>query len=185
MSGRPTVYTAELAERICERIAESNDSLRKICRETWAPSRSTVNKWLIEREEFRQLYMLSIQGRVDDIALECLEIADDATRDYVPNEETLEVKANKRLLERVQIQLAERHWIVACLAPKRYGREPEPLSSPGNGDDATLVNENEESPVQAQISFIEKYLEERKENESPASVPAELSADQPGLQHPR
>ena len=55
-AGRPSVYTKELSDIICVRIA-GGESLRKICREEDMPALSTVLLWAVDdREGFSAQY---------------------------------------------------------------------------------------------------------------------------------
>lgn len=55
-SGRPTDYTPEKAEAICEWLAGGN-SLRSYCRQKDAPGLSTVMRWVVSHEAFREQYV--------------------------------------------------------------------------------------------------------------------------------
>lgn len=52
---RPTDYTPELAERICQHIA-GGESLRSFCRSPGEPHVATVCRWIIKHDEFREQY---------------------------------------------------------------------------------------------------------------------------------
>lgn len=66
MTGRPSIYTAEIAGEICDRLA-CGESLAAICRDEGTPAMRTVMRWLREREDFRQNYTRAReeQGEVD------------------------------------------------------------------------------------------------------------------------
>lgn len=53
---RPTDYTNELAESICSWIS-GGQSLRKYCRQDNTPDVTTVCRWIVKHEEFRQQYV--------------------------------------------------------------------------------------------------------------------------------
>lgn len=55
MTGRPTDLTDELAERICEALSEGK-SLREFCLLESNPGYSTVMRWLMQNEVFRDKY---------------------------------------------------------------------------------------------------------------------------------
>lgn len=55
-AGRPTDYTPELAEDICEWIS-GGKSLRAFCRDDSAPHTSTVCRWIVRHPEFREQYV--------------------------------------------------------------------------------------------------------------------------------
>ena len=50
--GRPSHYSAEIADTICDRLA-GGESLRAICADAGMPDRATVCRWLARYEEFR------------------------------------------------------------------------------------------------------------------------------------
>lgn len=54
--GRPSDYTQELAERICEWLSEGK-SLRSFCRQDDTPHVSTVMRWIVTNETFREQYV--------------------------------------------------------------------------------------------------------------------------------
>lgn len=53
--GRPTLYTPELGQRICQELAKPR-SLLQICNEEWAPVRSTVYLWIEAHKDFSDSY---------------------------------------------------------------------------------------------------------------------------------
>ncbi len=62
--GRPTTFTHELADRICEQLIEGS-SLRTICRNGAMPNRSTVFRWLAANEAFRVQYARARELQAD------------------------------------------------------------------------------------------------------------------------
>lgn len=60
-AGRPTDYTPELAERICEWLS-GGKSLKAFCRTEGAPHEATVFRWIVAHEEFRKLYVHARQA---------------------------------------------------------------------------------------------------------------------------
>ena len=73
--GRPSIYSAELAERICERLAEG-EPLVKICGDPEMPSFGTVYRWERDNEEFRQLSAQAREIGTHYMAGDCIVIAD-------------------------------------------------------------------------------------------------------------
>jgi hypothetical protein len=51
--GRPSYYSAEIAETICGRLVDG-ESLRAICADPAMPARATVFRWLARNQEFRR-----------------------------------------------------------------------------------------------------------------------------------
>ena len=103
--GRPTAYTPALAAEICERMA-SGESLRSICRSEHMPSEMSVRRWAIEnREGFSSQYAMASETRMDCLADEIVEIADDKSGDPA----------------RDRLRLDTRKWLMSKIAPKRFG----------------------------------------------------------------
>lgn len=100
---RPSEYTQEIADQICERLAEG-ESLRSICWDDPFPNKSTVFRWLAANKEFRDQYARARETQADAIADEILDIADEA-----------EDAAKARL------QVDARKWLAGKLRPKVYG----------------------------------------------------------------
>jgi hypothetical protein len=80
MTGRPSSFTQEIADEICERLVEG-ESLRKICRDDHTPNVATVCRWLASNEGFREHYAHARALQADTLADEILDIADDASLD--------------------------------------------------------------------------------------------------------
>lgn len=123
--GRPTKYTKELAEEICETIASSSKGLTRLCKENknW-PNRSNIMKWLRKYPEFRDLYTKSKQDQVDVFVDEILEIADDTSNDTLiridKNGEEQEI-CNSEWINRSRLRVDTRKWLAAKLCPRVYG----------------------------------------------------------------
>src|SRR5580692_5367483 len=58
--GRPTLYTEELADRICEAFATHAMSLQKICAlYAWMPDHSTISEWRYKYADFSEKMLKS------------------------------------------------------------------------------------------------------------------------------
>jgi hypothetical protein len=121
--GRPFGYSNELADQICMLIAEGR-SLRSICRREDMPERRTVLRWLQRHEEFCRQYARARELQADWLFDEILEIADDSSRDFVPTQIAEGVAVNRvdhEHIHRSRLRVDTRKWMVARLAPKKYG----------------------------------------------------------------
>ena len=121
--GRPSDYSAEIAEAICDRLVDG-ESLRAICADPAMPARATVFRWLASNQEFRQLYVLARQCQAEDLAFEILEIADDSSRDYVKKtgaDGKVTWVFDKEHFARQRLRIATRNRILAWMAPRKYG----------------------------------------------------------------
>ena len=136
--GPASLYTAEIAHEICERLA-SGETLRSICRDEGMPHESTVRKWAREdREGFSTQYARARDAGLDAIADELLAIADDATNDWMERlgdeGQPLGWQVNGEHVQRSRLRIDTRKWYLSKLAPKRYGEKTEhKITGPDGG----------------------------------------------------
>lgn len=102
--GRPSLYSTELADLICERLADG-ESLRSICREAAMPGMMTVLDWRNRYPEFRAKYACAREAQA--------EVMDDMIMTTAKDAGTNPMGA------RVQIDAYK--WRAAKLAPKSFG----------------------------------------------------------------
>ena len=74
-------YSPEIADLICDRIAEGA-SLRQICQDANMPARSTIFVWLDEHEEFARSYTLARQIQIEDLMDEIVTAANLSSRNH-------------------------------------------------------------------------------------------------------
>lgn len=104
MTGRPSDFTQELADLICQGVADGQ-SLRTVCKSDDTPAMSTVFRWLREHESFQEQYARATSERAEAMAEDIQAIADDPALDH--NHKRIAVDARK--------------WIASKLKPKKYG----------------------------------------------------------------
>jgi hypothetical protein len=101
--GRPTDYTPELGDDICDRLTRG-ESLVSICKDADKPEPKTVYRWLRIHEEFSHNYTRARDNQADTYADEIVDIAD------------TEPDANK-----ARVRVDARKWVASKLKPKKYG----------------------------------------------------------------
>ncbi len=138
---RETDYTQELADEICERIAEG-ESLRAICRDEDKPHRATVLRWLAEHEEFAAKCARARVLQADALEEQMQEVADDGTNDWMERRSEAEKGAgvmtgwvlNGEHVQRSKLRVSTLQWRAAKLNPKKYGdKVQQELSGPNGG----------------------------------------------------
>lgn len=102
--GRPTTYTDEIANEICERIM-NGESLRTITKDDDMPERKTIHNWLSVNEEFLHQYKEARDIQADTYTDEMEDIARDPTID----------------VQRARLIVDTRKWVASKLKPKKYG----------------------------------------------------------------
>jgi hypothetical protein len=120
--GRPPDYSQEITTAICIRLG-LGESLREICRDETMPDKSTVMRWLATHATFRDQYASAREAQADYYADEIIEISDDATNDFMKrkNGDEVEEVENKEVLARSRLRVDTRKWLMARMAPKKYG----------------------------------------------------------------
>lgn len=119
--GRPTDYTEELADEICDTIATSANGIPTLCKRNphW-PDMRTIFRWRRYNDSFCQKYMKAKQDQIEVLMDETIEIADDTSNDYVENGEG-KIVANNELVNRSRLRIDTRKFLATKLAPRIYG----------------------------------------------------------------
>lgn len=119
--GRPTVYTNELIENICQRLADG-ESLNSITKEADMPSRNTLYRWLKEERYalFRDKYESARLEQADKFFEQIIEIADDDSLDIGFTEEGKPFIKGENI-QRSRLRIDARKWVIAKMIPKKYG----------------------------------------------------------------
>ena len=102
---RPTLYSEDLANEICARIADGQ-SVRELSLSADMPDKATIFRWLPKYPDFRDQYAKACEARTQYLADELLDIADgdgDVQRD--------------------RLRVDTRKWVLSKLQPKKYGNK--------------------------------------------------------------
>ena len=84
------------------------------------PGRSTALRWLSIHPKFRDRYALAREAQADYLLEQLLDIADD-TEDDTYEDKDGRVRTNHEVVNRSRLRIDTRKWIIAKLAPKKYG----------------------------------------------------------------
>lgn len=104
--GRPASYSTELAEEICEHVA--NGGFVSQLQKKGLPSHTTISRWLNENEEFSAMFARAREQRAETFADQIVEIAD-----------TEEDAAKAR------VRVDARKFVASKLLPRTYGDKQE------------------------------------------------------------
>lgn len=116
--GRPSIFTQELADEICNRIAEG-ESLRAICRGDNVPPAGTILRWVTEKEAFREQYEFAMEQRAEGLFDEMFEIADETCLDTISTKDG--ERPNAEWISRSRLRVDVRKWALSKMMPKKYG----------------------------------------------------------------
>jgi hypothetical protein len=129
------MYTQEIADAICARLAEG-ESLNAICKDDGMPAESTVRAWALDDVQgFGAKYTRARELGYDRLAEELLQIADTPqvgvkTVHKATGAETTEGD----MIEHRRLQVDARKWMLAKMLPKKYGdKVTQELTGPNGG----------------------------------------------------
>lgn len=103
--GRPSKYTAEMADAICERMIEG-ESLVKICEDPEMPTRTTVYRWMDANPDFVTRCARAREGLADYLVDAIEDLASKTTTDN---------------FQAMKVKIATAQWRAMKMAPRVYG----------------------------------------------------------------
>ncbi len=146
--GRPSIYTPELADKICLRLAQG-ESLKAICTDDEMPAATTVHQWVLEdkgadeqgKGGFSNKYARARAIQAENMFDEILDIADDGTNDYMTitkGDMTYNVEDHE-VTNRSRLRVDSRKWYLSKVLPKKYGDKLD-LTSGGDKLPQPIIN---------------------------------------------
>lgn len=137
--GRPSLYNDVLASEICAKLSQGM-SMRTVCLDPAMPAAGTIFRWLGDNIPFREQYTRAKQEAADALVEEMVDIADDATNDWMETHDKDGDATGWRLngdhVQRSRLRIETRKWLASKLKPKKYG---ERLELAGNDDSPLRV----------------------------------------------
>lgn len=122
--GAPSTFSEEIADKICERIA-NGESLKSICDDADMPCKATVFNWLGSDAVFLDKYARAREAQADALFDDILTIADDGRNDWMERKDDEGGNAgwreNGEAIRRSQLRIDARKWMAGKLRPKKYG----------------------------------------------------------------
>lgn len=118
--GRPSDYSAELAEAICRRIAEG-ESVRAIVKDEAMPAASTIFRWLLDetKKEFWEQYARARNIQAELMFEELLDIADETNGIIKKGAE----KKSGAYAQSQRLRVDTRKWYLSKVLPKKFGEK--------------------------------------------------------------
>lgn len=130
--GRPSSFTQELADEICDRIAKG-ETLRTIIKDSHMPERKTIYSWLEANESFQHQYAQARSQQADNYFE---QIVDEAFTSHDAQIGRLRVDALK--------------WVASKMQPKKYGDKLE-IETKGDSNIAIQFSIPERKPEQIEL----------------------------------
>ena len=152
--GRPTLYTPELADEICQVIATNPCGLPKICNlHSHFPSPETIRVWRWEKPQFSAKYTEAKKFQSEIMAESIEDVCDELlSNSYV--DEDGNKKLDGGLVGHARLVVDSRKWTASKLAPKIYGDRKEL-------DQALAENES----IKSELTELRAKLAEKNQKE--------------------
>ncbi len=149
---KPWEYDESIALEVCLRISQG-ESLRAICEDKAMPSERTVYRWLAATPVFRQAYVRAREAQMDHWSDEIVEIADDASNDYIERigkDGEVERVFDPEAVQRSKLRIDTRKWLMSKLAARTYGDKVD-VNLSGSVEVSTLSDEELEARTRARL----------------------------------
>lgn len=116
-TGRPTIYSKDLADDICLRIS-AGESVRNIVKDPTMPASTTIFRWLFDdnNKGFREQYTLARNIQAELTFEELQEIADEADNVIQGDD-----KSDGARVQAKKLRVDTRKWAISKMLPKKYG----------------------------------------------------------------
>ncbi len=114
--GRPSEYTQEIADRICNELSEGI-SLRTVCLADDMPDKTTVFRWIRQNEEFRNQYARAKEESADAQHEVLMDLGDNA----IDLSQSVDPKASSAVVQAVKLKADNLKWSMSKMKPKKYG----------------------------------------------------------------
>lgn len=139
-TGRPTIYSDDLADRICVRLA-LGESVRSICKDDDMPSQALIYVWLNRNPSFLEQYTRAREEQAETHADQIVDIADETpalleVRDKEGN--VVDIKLDSAYIAWQKQRIDSRKWNASKQRPKKYGDRV----THGGDDENPVVIEN-------------------------------------------
>lgn len=148
--GKPSKYTKEIAQQICEQLSEGIP-LREICRQEGFPAWRTIYDWMYKDAELSAAIAHARDVGYDALAEQCLDIADKLFMGTEHSESMDDKGAVTKtvktldLLGHRKLQIETRLKLLAKFHPTKYG-------------DKVMLGGDKENPVELGGTLFEKLL---------------------------
>ncbi len=119
--GRPSIYTPELANLICKRVATHPQGLPILCRQyDDLPTAETIRVWRWEKSEFSAKYNEAKRFQAELMAESIEDIHEELLMDSYHDDNDVR-RIDSGLVAAARLAVDSRKWMASKLAPKIYG----------------------------------------------------------------
>lgn len=139
--GRPSIYSQDLTNRICVRLA-LGESIRSICKDDDMPAQSVIYQWLYRHPEFAEQYTRAREEQAETHADQIVDIADETpalleVKDKEGN--IVDIKLDSAYIAWQKQRIDSRKWNASKQRPKKYGDR---VTHGGDDESPVVVEHN-------------------------------------------
>lgn len=160
--GRPSRYSAALAERICEHI-RCGCSLRRAADKEGVPH-STVMTWAFNNTVFSDQYARACEVRLSALEDKLLDLMEDGHQVAGCG------LIGGNLLNAVKLEVETIKWMLAKLMPKKYGDRKAVELTGANGGPVEMITDHDEVRIASVMDRIEEIRRKRAEEDHGGTV---------------
>jgi hypothetical protein len=118
-------YRLACVELVCQVLQSTDKGIRRVCDAIRKdnpdfPPKSSIIDWMRQSDELAELYARAKAAQADHIFDDILEIADAQDDDEIITEDGKRL-CNNEFVQRSKLRVDARKWVVAKLAPRKYG----------------------------------------------------------------
>ena len=139
--GRPSIYSQDLTNRICVRLA-LGESIRSICKDDKMPAQCQIYAWLNRHPEFQEQYTRAREEQAETHADQIVDIADETpalleVKDKEGN--IVDIKLDSAYIAWQKQRIDSRKWNASKQRPKKYGDR---VTHGGDDESPVVVEHN-------------------------------------------
>jgi hypothetical protein len=150
---RPSIYTAELADRILDELMEGR-LLIDICDDPGMLSTRTIRLWAqVDREGFAARYDRAQEIDLNAMADQMLAIADDGRNDWIVyrrKDGAAEVILDHEHVSGSRLRVNARRWVLTKMLPRLYGDRPDGITKPEVDNGWAASNRSRQDPTKSE-----------------------------------
>lgn len=135
-AGRPTLYTKELADRICSLIIEGKSLSSIVKTEKGMPNADTVFNWLSLNKEFSENYARATEQRTEAQLEDLNNIGEQAIK---ASKQYIDSKGSNAVVQAYKVKADNLKWVMARMKPKKYGDKID-MTSDGKAITVELIS---------------------------------------------
>ncbi len=136
--GRPSLFTEELANLICERVAAHGCGLKQLCKMyDDMPNQDTIYQWRAKYDHFSDSYLAARKKQAHILFETSLEDIEDIKNYYYEDPKTGAICVDSGIVASQKALANQKTHMASKIRPKEYGGESSEIASTDNLKDVS------------------------------------------------